>query len=112
MDSVNHEGGTRSEIVIWQQNVNKSQTGQHDLISSGRLAHVGIDIVALQEPAVNYLGKTIAARDWIPVYPSMHKKEPSKTRSLILINAAILTERWEQVDFPSGDVTVVRIMGN
>ena len=112
MDSVNHEGGTRSEIVIWQQNVNKSQTGQHDLISSGKLAYEGIDIVALQEPAINYLGKTIAARDWIPIYPSTHEKEPGKSRSLMLINANIPTESWEQVEFPSGDVTVVRISGS
>ena len=112
MDSVNHEGGTRSEIVIWQQNVNKSQTGQHDLISSGKLAYAGIDIVAIQEPAINYLGKTIAARDWIPVYPLTHEQEPGKTRSLLLINATLPTEKWEQVDFPSGDVTVIRILGN
>ena len=67
MDSVNHKRGTCSELTIWQQNVNKSQMVQHDLISSGKLAYVGIDIVALQEPAINYLGKMIAARDWIPI---------------------------------------------
>ena len=112
MDSVNHERGTRSELTIWQQNVNKLQTGQHELISSGKLAYTGIDIVALQEPAINYLGKTIAARDWIPIYPSTHEKEPGKSRSLMLINATIPTENWEQVEFPSGDVTVLRISGD
>ena len=112
MDSVNHERGTRSKITIWQQNVNKSQTGQHDIISSGKLAYVGIDIVALQEPAINFLGKTIATRDWVPLYPSTHKKALGETRSIMLINAAIPTESWEQVDFPSGDVTVLRVLGN
>ena len=112
MDSLNHERGTRSEITIWQQNVNKSQTGQHDLISSGKLSYAGIDIVALQEPAMNFLGKTIAAKDWIPIYPSTHEKEPGKTRSLMLISATLPTENWEQVEFPSGNVTVLRMTGD
>ena len=112
MDSVNHDRGTHSELTIWQQNISKSQTGQHDLISSSKLAHVGIDIVALQEPAMNFLGKTIATRDWIPIYPSTHEKEPGKTRSLMLVNASLPTEGWEQVEFPSGDVTVLRITGS
>ena len=106
MDSVSHARGTHSDVTIWQQNVNRSQTGQHDLISSGKLVHRGIDIVALQEPAINFLGKTIAARDWIPVYPSTHEEEPGKTRSIMLINATLSTKSWEQMEFPSGDVTV------
>ena len=98
-----------STITIWQQNVNKSSACQHDLISSAVLARKGIDIVALQEPAINNFGTTIAARDWIPVYPSTHGGDPRKTRSLLLINSNILTDNWKQVDFPSGDVTIVQI---
>lgn len=100
-----------STIAIWQQNVNKSSACQHDLISSAVLARKGIDIVALQEPAINNFGTTIAARDWIPVYPSTHGGDPRKTRSLLLINSNILTDNWKQVDFPSGDVTIVQITG-
>ena len=102
---------TQGELTIWQQNLNKSQTGQHDLISSGKLAYENIDIVALQEPALNFLNKTIATRDWIPVYPTTHEKEPKKTRSLILMNSKLPTENWEQINFPSGDVTVIRLTG-
>jgi hypothetical protein len=101
----------KSKLTIWQQNLNKSQTGQHDLISSGKLAYAGIDIVALQEPAINFLDKTIAARDWIPIYPSMHDKEPRKIRAITLMNSKLPTENWEQVDFNSGDVVVVKIIG-
>ena len=70
--------GIQSELTTWQQNLNKSQTGQHDLICSGKLAYANIDIVAIQEPAMNFLDKTIATRDWIPVYPSTHENEPKK----------------------------------
>ena len=99
-------------ITIWQQNVNRSRTCQHDLISSAALARRGIDIVALQEPALTNFGMTIASRDWVPVYPSTHSANPSKTRSIILIRNNILTENWKQVDFPSGDVMVVQLTGS
>jgi hypothetical protein len=92
---------------IWQQNMNKSRVCQHDLISSAKLARKGIDIVALQEPAINNFGNTIASREWIMVYPTMHGSEPLKTHSLMLVRSNILTKNWKQVDFPSGDVTIV-----
>ena len=101
-----------SKLNIWQQNVNRSRTCQHDLISSVALTRQGIDIVALQEPAVNNFGATIVTRDWVPVYPTTHGKEPSKTCSLILIRSNIITDQWKQIDFPSGDITIIAIHGN
>src|ERR1700761_3009043 len=98
-----------STLTIWQQNVNKSNICQHDLISSARLAKTGIDIVALQEPAINAFGVTVAARDWIPVYPSKHSTDPHKTRSLFLIRSNILTDHWKQIEFPSSDVTIIQL---
>ena len=95
----------RRGLAIWQQNLNKSPNCQHDLLSSRRLARHNIDIVALQEPSVNFLNKTIATQDWTPLYPSTHEKQPEKTRSITLIRSDLLTESWEQLDFPSGDVT-------
>jgi len=73
------------KLTIWQQNLNKSPSCQHGLISSGRLAKHNIDIIALQEPSINFLNKTIAMRDWIPLYPSTHSKQPEKIRSITLI---------------------------
>lgn len=103
---------TSATISIWQQNVNKSPTCQHELISSAKLARRGIDIVALQEPAINFLGNTVTARDWIAVYPSTHSVDPTKTCSLFLIRSNILTEKWKQIEFPSEDVTAIQISGN
>ena len=37
--------------------------------------------------------------------------DPTKTHSLLLIRSNILTENWKQVDFPSGDMTVVHLNG-
>ena len=99
-------------ITIWQQNVNRSSTCQHDLISSAALARRGIDIVALQEPAISSFGTTIASRDWVPVYPTTHSTNPHKTRSILLIKSNILTEQWKQIDYPSGDVTIIQLNGS
>lgn len=91
--------GLNKELTVWQQNLNKSQTGQHDLISSSKLIKAGIDLVVLQEPSINFLGKTVASRDWIPVYPSTHEKEQRKTRAITLVSSKIPTENWEQLEF-------------
>lgn len=101
-----------NELTIWQQNLNKPHTGQHDLISSGKLVDKHIDIVALQEPSINFLGKTITTRDWIPIYPSTHAKEQKKTRVITLMNSICPTENWEQLKFQSGDIVVVKITGS
>ena len=96
---------------IWQQNVNKSSTCQHDLISSSKLIEENISLIALQEPAINFLGKTIASRDWIAIYPTNHNANPAKSRSSILLRASICTDNWTQIDFPSSDITAVQLTG-
>jgi hypothetical protein len=111
-DRHNHTESSKNSISIWQQNINRSCTCQHDLISSAALARRGIDLVALQEPAINNFGMTIASREWTLVYPSTHAMDPSKTCSLLLIRSNILTERWKQMDFPSGDITIINISGS
>ena len=99
-------------IVIWQQNVNKSPICQHTLLSNDILVKHDISVVALQEPAINSFNFSITSKDWITVYPSTHCSNPGKTRTLTLIRSAIKTDSWEQINFPSGDVTVVTLKGD
>lgn len=98
-------------LSIWQQNVNKSPISQHTLISNSILIKHNIDILALQEPAVNSFNQSISSKDWISIYPSTHQTHPEKTRTLTLIRASVSTDSWEQLEFPSGDVTAVTIQG-
>ena len=81
------------------------------LLSSRILTKHGINIIALQEPVINGFNLSIASKDWILVYPSMHCVHPGKTHTLTLISTAISTDNWEQLDFPSGDVTAITIKG-
>ena len=102
----------KTNLKIWQHNINKSGDCQHDLISSGKLTRWDIDVVALQEPAINSYGQTVASKDWKTIYPSGHAIHPEKTRSVILVRDNLLTDGWEQIEFPSGDVTAIRIKGS
>ena len=98
-------------LKIWQQNVNKSRVCQHDILSSGKLAREGIDIVALQEPAINHFATMVTTNDWTVLYPSTHMQDPSKTRSVILIRSNISTDSWSQIDINSGDISAILIQG-
>lgn len=98
-------------LVIWQQNVNKSPLCQHTLLSNDILVKHNINIIALQEPSINFLNNSIASKDWITIYPSTHCASPGKTRTLSLIRSDIRTDSWEQLDFPSGDVTAISLRG-
>jgi hypothetical protein len=111
-DRNNHTESSKNSISIWQQNVNRSHTCQHDLISSTVLTRRGIYLVALQELVINNFGTTIASREWTLVYPSTHTMDLSKTHSLLLVRSNVLTERWKQIDFPSGDIIIINISGS
>jgi hypothetical protein len=100
------------KIIIWQQNVNKLLACQHSLLSSNKLTSMGINIVALQEPAINPYNCTIASKEWIPIYPSTHRDALNKTRAITLIRAQLSTDAWNQIDFPSGDVIVIQVSGD
>ena len=50
-------------LSIWQQNINKSPACQHDIISNNILIRKGINLIALQEPAISGTGFSIASRD-------------------------------------------------
>jgi hypothetical protein len=100
---------TTNKITIWQQNVNKSPSCQHDLLSNNQLIRSGTSIIALQESAVNFMNHSIASKDWFSIYPITYSLSPDKTRSLLLINASINPGSWEQIDIPSGDITAVII---
>jgi ribonuclease HI len=98
------------KLRIWQQNLNRSLEGQLDLLQS--LKDDDYDIVALQEPHIDFLGRTRANPHWSVIYPKRHLVDPSKTRALILVNRKISTNKWDAIPLESTDVTGVRIHGD
>jgi hypothetical protein len=53
----------------------------------------------------------MAFKDWISIYPTMHKKDPKKIHVIILMSKKLPLESWEQLEFNLGDITVIKIMG-
>jgi len=84
---------------------------QHNLLSNNQLVREGINIIALQEPAIDPQGYTLAAKDWTIIYPSTHRKTENVPRAVTLIRANLSSDSWRQLDFPSADVTAIQIKG-
>ncbi|KAG2058412.1 hypothetical protein BDR06DRAFT_876038, partial [Suillus hirtellus] len=49
---------------IWQENLNKSSTAQHCILS-GSFTAKEYDIITIQELHINLLGNTRATPDWM-----------------------------------------------
>ena len=81
---------------IRQANHNGSPSAHDSLINSS--AHEDFDILLLQEPYINTLGKVSASSKWRVVYPSSHLSLAEKIRAVILVNASLSTNVWHQVD--------------
>jgi endonuclease/exonuclease/phosphatase family metal-dependent hydrolase len=96
-------------VQIRQQNTNKSMISQLDLLQS--LRQDDYDICLIQEPYIDFRGKTRANRNWIAVYLSTHNNHPDSTRSVILVNATLITDSWKQIHFDHPDITAIEIQG-
>ncbi|KAF8875637.1 hypothetical protein BD779DRAFT_1443159, partial [Infundibulicybe gibba] len=99
----------QGSLKIWQQNINKSLVGQHDLLNSAGKTY---DIVAIQEPHIDFLGNTRANPHWDPVRPTGWRDRPKETRSVMLINKKINTNSWCPITIDSQDVTGIQMHGN
>ena len=71
-------------LTIRQQNVNKSLIAQSDLLH--HLDPEIYDFTAIQEPYLDRNHNSQANHNWFTVYPKEHYTNPSKTRSIMLVN--------------------------
>jgi len=71
------------------------------------------DILALQEPYLDYLGLTRANSHWNVIYPSNKNLEnQNRIRSIILVNTNIQSAQVQQLKIQSSDITAIRITTN
>ena len=95
-------------LRIWQQNVAKSSVAQHDVLAKANPKDW--DIIALQEPYLDFLGLTRANSHWNVIYPSNKNRENQKRiRTIILISTNIDSSQIQQVNIQSSDITAVHI---
>jgi Endonuclease-reverse transcriptase len=95
---------------IRQQNINKSLIGQSDLLQT--LKRNKYDLCLIQEPYIDFKGKSRANLYWTAIYPTNHKTHPDNTRSLILVNTELAANSWKQIPFDSPDITAIEIQGH
>ncbi|KAF8226492.1 hypothetical protein L208DRAFT_1049965, partial [Tricholoma matsutake] len=74
------------------------------------------DICTIQEPYIDFNGKTCTNGQWITVYPNTHKEHPdvvfeNATRSVILVNANLVPDTWKQIQLQHLDITAIEITG-
>ena len=94
-------------LRIWQQNLNKSNKAQFDLINTP--LHKEWDVLLLQEPYIDSFGNTKATSRWHVLYLSSHLANSSTCRSVILVNSSLDTNAWAQVPLEgSNDLTVIQ----
>ena len=96
-----------SRLSIYKQNINKSLTSQLDLLVA--LRRDTFNICVIQEPYINFRGKSRANLAWSTVYPSTHHNAPDSTRSLLLMNTDIDPFAWQQINIPHLDITAIEI---
>lgn len=106
----NHNPTNTERLRIWQQNLNASLTAQASLLNNNDMDEW--DVVAIQEPHINFLRNTHANHHWHVIYPTQHFSHPrQRTRAVMLINAKLDTNTWKQIAFPSSDVVVIQLKG-
>ena len=90
-------------LRISQQNLNKSLTAQLHLLNTAKPDDW--DLLLIQEPWMAFNG-TRATPHWRVLYPKIYFDDKTKPlRSIILINARIPTNDYEQIQFKTADVT-------
>ena len=105
MPEQDNQIGGRNYLHIQQQNTNKSLGAQDDLLMS--LKRNIYDICAIQEPFIDFNGKSRANNQWFTVYPSTHNSAPNAMRSILLINTNLLTNNWMQINIANPDISAI-----
>ena len=92
-----------------KRNLRLARSHHNNLISSNYLVSKQVSIIALQEPTIDNNGYTLASREWVAIYPTLHQKPNTSTRAVTLIHVSLNPDMWEQVNFPSADIVVIQL---
>lgn len=90
--------------------MNKSYDAHHELLASAH--NINFDVIALQEPGINFTGLTCANHEWKVVYPDRHHDHPHETRSVLFISSKIPTNLWRAIATTSSDLTALLMTSN
>ena len=105
-----HVPKSPKQLRIWQQNTHKLQTAQDYIINTARPEDW--DVLAIQEPWIDMLGKSRASQYWRIIYPANYYEEGrARIRSVLLINTNISTDCYSTLPIFHSDITGIRFKG-
>jgi len=85
-----------------------NQATQHNVLAKANPKDW--DIIALQEPYMDFLGLTQANLHWNVIYPSNKNQEnQNRTCSIMLISTKINSSQIQQINIQSSDIAAVQI---
>lgn len=96
-------------LRIANANVNKSLQAQVDFIQ--RMNPDDWDVLCIQEPYFDQKNKSRASLKWTPVYPRKHELTKARTRSTMLVNQALPSTSWKELNIDSVDVSGIQMTG-
>jgi hypothetical protein len=98
------------QLRIWQQNTHKLQTAQDYVINTARPEDW--DVLAIQEPWIDTLGKSHASQYWQIIYPAnFYEEGRARIRSILLINTNISMDCYCTLPIFHSDITGVHFKG-
>ncbi len=99
----------RPTLRIWQQNINKLDAAQHDMLS--KILPTTCDIIAIQEPYLDCMRLTRSTMHWRVQYPTVRNPDTSsRARSVILVSKKLSTNAWSPVTILHPNVTAITIV--
>src|SRR5882724_11621128 len=105
-----HSPPTPKKLTTPKNQTTKPKQITHSPVQNVTTTHPhDYDITTIQEPYLNFNHNSHASHNWYTLYPKEHYTMPNKTRSLLLINKSMLTNKWSQIDFASSDMTATQI---
>src|SRR5882724_11243235 len=94
-------------LLIHQQNVNKSLMAQNDFLH--QLNPNTYNLAAIQVLYLDSNHNSHATHHWYTIYPKEHYITLSQMRSILMVNRQIATDAWSQVDIGLSDITAIMI---
>ena len=100
-----------SKLRIWQQNARKSIRNTDYILNEANPKDY--DLILIQEPWFDHLGKTRGTHNWRVIYPpTIYEDKHDPIRSIILVNINISTNRYITLNIPSSDIMAIRLNGS
>ena len=106
-----HTARAPTNIRIWQQNARKSIRNTNYILNTADPSKY--DLILIQEPWFDHLGKTRGTHNWRIVYPpTIYHDNHDPIRSIILVNTNLSTNMYTTLDIPCGDISAIRLQGD